>query len=336
MVNTSKFPRKINIEHNSGVRKKTNQFDIELGEWIQNAIDKGWISLSISPDLWETNSISGINPIDNDNARIALDMVNLPYESERYVVPLNGGDTNLFDASVNAHGFVLQDKVDNGVVLHLNGEINNLFGNDGNQGFVNHLGDSPSNFPSMTFASTKGFVDLATGKVRYQTTAYSDNELNADVENMLQSISDGNSGAIIESTTRNARAFTELRSEIYENDSLVDGQVAEVKLWATQFLDTPSVARKGQAIVNLIRNHENSKVELSTRKLDDSNITSFLLESPESGDSEATLVADKLTINTNIINFTNLPEYADDTAAGIGGLVVGDLYSTSGAVMIKL
>jgi hypothetical protein len=187
MVNKSKFPRKINIEHNSGVRKKTNQFDIELGEWIQNAIDKGWISLSI-----------------------------------------------------------------------------------------------------------------------------------------------------IESTTRNARAFTELRSEIYENDSLVDGQVAEVQLWATQFLDTPSVARKGQAIVNLIRNHENSKVELSTRKLDDSNITSFLLESPESGDSEATLVADKLTINTNIINFTNLPEYADDTAAGIGGLVVGDLYSTSGAVMIKL
>jgi hypothetical protein len=47
-ISTSKFPRKINLEHNSGIRKKNNEFDIELGTWIQHAIDKGWITLPLS------------------------------------------------------------------------------------------------------------------------------------------------------------------------------------------------------------------------------------------------------------------------------------------------
>jgi hypothetical protein len=35
--------------------------------------------------------------------------------------------------------------------------------------------------------------------------------------------------------------------------------------------------------------------------------------------------------------FRNLPEYADDTAAGVGGLVAGKFYRTAtGAVMVKL
>jgi len=32
----------------------------------------------------------------------------------------------------------------------------------------------------------------------------------------------------------------------------------------------------------------------------------------------------------------DLTEYADDAAAGVGGLVAGDLYSTNGTVKIKL
>ena len=35
--------------------------------------------------------------------------------------------------------------------------------------------------------------------------------------------------------------------------------------------------------------------------------------------------------------FRNLPEYADDTAAGVGGLTKGKFYRTAtGAVMVKL
>jgi hypothetical protein len=36
------------------------------------------------------------------------------------------------------------------------------------------------------------------------------------------------------------------------------------------------------------------------------------------------------------VNLSGLAEYADDTAAGVGGLVTGDLYTTTGAIKIKL
>lgn len=51
-----------------------------------------------------------------------------------------------------------------------------------------------------------------------------------------------------------------------------------------------------------------------------------------------TSATDRLTINTvGIVNVVNAPTYADDTAAGTGGLVAGDIYKTAtGELRIKL
>ena len=54
-----------------------------------------------------------------------------------------------------------------------------------------------------------------------------------------------------------------------------------------------------------------------------------------------TTPGEKLEVNGTIkatdINFTGLPEFADDTAAGVGGLVAGDVYKTAtGELRIKL
>lgn len=38
--------------------------------------------------------------------------------------------------------------------------------------------------------------------------------------------------------------------------------------------------------------------------------------------------------NSGVINISNAPVYADDTAAGVGGLVAGDIYQTSGGVLM--
>ena len=46
----------------------------------------------------------------------------------------------------------------------------------------------------------------------------------------------------------------------------------------------------------------------------------------------------RLTVKPDgIVNINNAPTYADDTAAGVGGLVAGDVYKTStGELRIKL
>ena len=48
--------------------------------------------------------------------------------------------------------------------------------------------------------------------------------------------------------------------------------------------------------------------------------------------------AERMRIKSDgVINFANCPTYADDTAAGTGGLVAGDVYKTStGELRIKL
>ena len=41
-------------------------------------------------------------------------------------------------------------------------------------------------------------------------------------------------------------------------------------------------------------------------------------------------------IFSNPVKLSGLTEYADDTAAGVGGLVANELYTTTGAIKIKL
>lgn len=49
-------------------------------------------------------------------------------------------------------------------------------------------------------------------------------------------------------------------------------------------------------------------------------------------------LSDTTSLSNRIINrFVGLPEYADDTAAGVGGLTAGQIYRTAtGAIMVKL
>lgn len=48
--------------------------------------------------------------------------------------------------------------------------------------------------------------------------------------------------------------------------------------------------------------------------------------------------SDTASLSNRIINrFVGLPEYADDTAAGVGGLTAGQIYRTAaGVIMVKL
>lgn len=51
--------------------------------------------------------------------------------------------------------------------------------------------------------------------------------------------------------------------------------------------------------------------------------------------SEAGVISDDLEFSGKL-KLSGLTEYADDTAAGVGGLVAGDIYTTTGALKIKL
>jgi hypothetical protein len=51
--------------------------------------------------------------------------------------------------------------------------------------------------------------------------------------------------------------------------------------------------------------------------------------------SEAGVISDDLEFSGKL-KLSGLTEYADDTAAGVGGLVAGDIYTTTGSLKIKL
>jgi hypothetical protein len=87
----------------------------------------------------------------------------------------------------------------------------------------------------------------------------------------------------------------------------------------------PGSTRRGAAIASKQITSDGKQVGLS-----------FFVGNP--GTSATEQVAEKMTLkHGGVLNLSSLPTYADDTAAGAGGLVQGDMYITAtGEIRMKL
>lgn len=321
--------RYIGADNQSSVFKNRPDTDsIKLTDWISNQISLGNITVPIAQDDNGLISELPLGSVAINADTNALSITNL----DSVTFNTSSGVRGLDISEVSGYSYVrLGDYDGDGLGLQL--DLNDFTGVL-SLGDVNDLG-----------GNTKIVLDDSSLSILLEgaTTI----KLGGDSYNLASAEPPSDGKRYVMTWTNNTVDFDEDRNGIYTGSGgIPSNTIASVQVDSSFTIKTDKVPA-----TNFIK-WDNSVVNTETLTLSTSSSfqnrsSSVILESLEDNTATSTIelnvsnvsgaTSTSILMTENRVSISGLPTYADDAAAGVGGLVTNNLYKTaSGVLMIKL